>query len=93
MLENRERVQKCFQTLRESIEPEDKEYSTKLCCNVSEYEKCIFPFIIYHCGMKTLDKFEAEMSSLNKLCSMTTLNWNKCQKNETIPDLENELKE
>lgn len=83
-------IDKCFDPLRETIPAEDEEYSRKLCCNVVTYERCLFPFIISYCGMSSLDKFEAELRSLNALCSLTTLQWAKCEVNKTEPE-SNEL--
>ncbi|KAI2796826.1 hypothetical protein RDWZM_007129 [Blomia tropicalis] len=77
-------ISPCFDSLRETIPPEDEEYSLKLCCNVQTYERCIFPYIISYCGMDSLDKFEHELRSLNTLCSLSTLQWAKCEKNKTV---------
>ncbi|KAH9409769.1 hypothetical protein TYRP_010781 [Tyrophagus putrescentiae] len=87
-------ISKCFDPLRESIPPEEEEYSLKLCCNVAKYEKCIFPYIISYCGMDSLDKFDAELKSINSQCTIATLQWSKCEVNKTaVPEAELDLRE
>lgn len=90
LTQNFKQISKCFDTLREHIPPDTEDYSLKLCCNVVQYERCLFPFIISYCGMDSLDKFESELRSLNSMCSLTTLQWNKCEANKTLPE-NNEL--
>lgn len=84
-------VSKCFEPLHETLSTDDEDYSIKLCCNIVKYERCLFRYIIFLCGMDSLDKFEAELRSVNSLCSLTTLQWNKCEVNKTLTMEENEV--
>ena len=86
-------VSKCFDPLREQLSPDIPDYSINLCCNFAKFERCLFPFIISFCGMDSLDKFDHELKSLNSMCSMTTLQWNKCEVNKTEPEIDPELRE
>ncbi|CAG2105090.1 unnamed protein product, partial [Medioppia subpectinata] len=82
------RVSKCFEPLRQTIEL-NEETGLTTCCSVRKYQSCIFPLIISNCGLDSMDKFESEMRSLNSICSMVTLSWDKCEpKNVTVADPE-----
>lgn len=85
LMRNYNLISKCFQPLHETLSTDDDEYSKKLCCNIVTYERCLFPYIIFLCGLDSLDKFELELRSVNALCSLTTLQWNKCETNQTAP--------
>lgn len=77
------RVNVCFDPLRKPvIYANDR--GIDICCNVRQYQHCIFPLIIEDCGLDSIDNFEQEMRSVNAICNLVTLSWNKCQlKNET----------
>lgn len=82
------RVSKCFEPLRSTIAFDDYT-GVNLCCAVRKYQSCIFPLIISNCGLESMDKFEEEMRSMNSICDLTTLSWNKCEpKNLTSSEAE-----
>ena len=69
----------CVQPLTKTVDHSQPEGQLELCCSVKQYQQCIFPMIISHCGMDSIDIFDQEMKSINSICSIVTLAWSKCE--------------
>lgn len=76
-------ISKCLRPLQESPSHDENDYHLRFCCNLIEFERCLFPYIITLCGFDSLDHFEKEMHSINYFCSMSTLQFSKCEKAAT----------
>lgn len=85
---NAHKVSVCFEPLRKQV-ANTKDAGNEICCNVRQYQGCIFPLVIAHCGLDSMDKFEEEMRSINNICNLVTLSWTKCEpKNITTTQLD-----
>lgn len=82
LLKRRKDFEKCVEPLREARKDEA---GKQICCNLRKFQTCIFPMIIGYCGMDSFDTFEQEMRSLNSMCNMVTLAFNKCDERQPAP--------